>query len=414
MRRNLLSRLDEYVEYAVDILRKLISIPTINPPGQDYKKCAEYLGRVLEELGLEVELMEIPEEFMEKYYPYFSLSKGYPRYIVYGRTKNRGRRVIHFNGHYDVVPPGSGWSRDPFTPYLEGDKLFGRGSTDMKGGIAASIAAIRAALEKGLDVGLEAAYVPDEEAGGTGTRYFIHKKVSRPDYVIIAEPSTSSRINVGHKGLVRGVVRVFGKQVHGSVPWKGENAFMNASRLAIEFMDKYAEVLKERVTKAPVMEPEARHPTINLGGYAESTSRKDNIVPGEFIFSFDRRTIPEEDVEQVAKELVDMFTGIAGKHGMRSEVKVLSAVPASLTPLDSSLVRVTSSCVEKVLESVPTIMMSYGRDDGVFYRSAGIDTITYGPGVEETAHMPDEYTSIEDLKKTITVYECVLEGLSKT
>jgi succinyl-diaminopimelate desuccinylase len=407
------SQLDEYVGYALEILRKLISIPTVNPPGQDYKKCAEYLGGMLEELGLEVELIEVPEEFMEKYYPYFSLSKGYPRYIVYGKTRKRGRKVIHFNGHYDVVPPGSGWSRDPFTPYIEGDKLFGRGSTDMKGGIAASIAAIKVALEKGLDVGLEAAYVPDEEAGGTGTRYFIHKNVSRPDYVIIAEPSTSSRINVGHKGLVRGIVRVFGKQVHGSVPWKGENAFINASRLVIEFMEKYIEVLKGRITEAPVMESEAKHPTINLGGYAESTSKKDNIVPGEFIFSFDRRTIPEENVEHVAKELVDMFTNIAEKHGMRSEVKVLSAVPASLTPLDSSLVRVSSSCIEKVLGLTPAILISYGRDDGVFYRSVGIDTITYGPGVEGTAHMPDEYTSVEDLRKTIIVYYCILERLSK-
>ncbi|MEM0015188.1 MAG: M20 family metallopeptidase [Zestosphaera sp.] len=406
--------MEEYVGYTLEILKKLISIPTVNPPGQDYKRCAEYLGGVLEELGLEVELIEVPEDFMEKYYPYTSLSKGYPRYIVYGRAKRKGRRIIHFNGHYDVVPPGSGWSRDPFTPHIEGDKLFGRGSTDMKGGIAASIAAIRAALEKGLDVGLEAAYVPDEEAGGTGTRYFTYKNVSKPDYVIIAEPSTSSRINIGHKGLVRGVVRVFGKQVHGSVPWKGENAFIRAAKLASEFMDRYAEVLSSRVTKAPVMEPEARHPTINLGGYAESTSRKDNIVPGEFTFSFDRRTIPEEDVEQVAKELVEIFTGIAGRQGVRAEVKILSSVPASLTPLDSSLVRASSECVEKVLGSAPTILMSYGRDDGVFYRSVGIDTITYGPGVEETAHMPDEYTSIEDLKKTIIVYDCMIESLSKT
>ncbi len=409
----MLSLSDEHVEFALEVLRRLISIPTINPPGQNYKKCAEYLGGVLEELGLEVDLVEIPEEFMELYYPYFPLNKGYPRYIVYGKTKKKGRKIVHFNGHYDVVPPGSGWTRDPFTPYVEGDKLFGRGSTDMKGGIAASIAAIRAILEKDLDVGIEAVYVPDEEAGGTGTRYFVHKKVSKPDYVIIAEPSTSSKIIIGHKGLVRGIVRVFGKQAHGSSPWKGVNAFVNASKLVSEFVEKYAEVLKSRITKAPVMEPEARHPTINLGGYAESISRKDNIVPGEFVFSFDRRTIPEEDVEHVTRELVEIFTSIAERQGVNAEVKILSSVPASLAMQESSLVKVSVSCVEKALGSTPTILMSSGRNDSVFYRLMGIDTITYGPGVEETAHGPDEYTSIEDLRKTIIVYNCIIENLSR-
>ncbi|MEZ0290089.1 MAG: M20 family metallopeptidase [Sulfolobales archaeon] len=404
--------MDEYTDFAVEILSELIKIPTVNPPGAEYRRCAEYLYKKMSEIGFDVEIIEIPEEYLDKYYPYSPQHRGYPRLIVYAK-KGKSGKILHFNGHYDVVPPGSGWSRDPFTPVVEGDKIYGRGSTDMKGGIAATIAALKKIIDQGFsrDMILEALFVPDEESGGVGTRYYVESVKRVPDYVVIAEPSTSSKITIGHKGLVRGVVSVYGKQAHGSVPWLGDNAFLKASELVLRFMRIYTPLLESRVTRAPVEDERARHPTINLGGYAESLSRKDNIVPGEFVFSIDRRVIPEEDIDQVVSELREYMRRASEETSIRHEVKILSAVPPALTPVDARLVRVAEKCVKDVLRVQPRITISTGRNDSVYYRSRGSEVITYGPGVESVAHMPDEYNSIEEIRRSIDVYLCIANSL---
>ena len=199
------------------MIRDLIRIPTINPPGENYEECADYLADRLSEFGASVKVVEVPEDYLDEHYPYRPLHKGYPRYIVLGRV-GRGE-VLHFNGHYDVVPPGSGWILNPFEPLVEGGRVYGRGSTDMKGGIASLLAALRWAVEEGVKPGVEVevALVPDEEAGGVGTRYLVESGYVKAGHVVVCEPTTPSRMVVGHKGLVRGVVRVFGRQAHSSI-----------------------------------------------------------------------------------------------------------------------------------------------------------------------------------------------------
>ena len=403
---------DEYVGFAIEILKELISIPTVNPPGYEYKRCSEMLAKRIGEIGFEVELIEIPEDYVDKHYPYSPQHRGYPRYIVYAR-RGSGGRVLHFNGHYDVVPPGSGWTRDPFTPVIEGDRIYGRGSTDMKGGIAATIAALKKIRDSGIgkNLTIEAVFVPDEESGGVGTRYYVENAKKIPEYVVIAEPSTSSKLIIGHKGLVRGVVSIYGKQVHASAPWLGENAFLKASELALKFMEIYSPILRSRVTKAPVEVSEAAHPTINLGGYAESLSRKDNTVPGEFVFSFDRRVIPEEDVDRVVEELKSSFEKASKAVGARYGIKILSAVPPSITPQESLIINIARTCAEKKTGKSPGIFISIGRNDSVYYRLKGSEVITLGPGVEGVAHTPDEYNSIGEIERAIDLYLCIARSL---
>lgn len=404
--------MDEYVDLAVKILSDLIRIPTVNPPGSDYARCADLLSKRLSEIGFSVNVIEIPEHYLDRHYPYSPQHRGHPRLIVYAK-RGRGGRVLHFNGHYDVVPPGSGWSRDPFTPFIEGDRIYGRGSSDMKGGIASVIASLKKISDSGVgrNITIEALFVPDEEAGGVGTRYYVEMVSKAPEYVVMAEPSTSKRVVIGHKGLVRGVVSVYGKQAHGSSPWLGDNAFLKASRLALRFMEIYSPILMSRVTSAPVEEPEARHPTINLGGYAESLSRKDNTVPGEFVFSFDRRVIPEEDIDSVVEELRRAFKKASEDVGARHDMKILSSVPPSLTPRESILVNIASTCVEKIAGKPPAIAISVGRNDSVYYRGRGSEVITYGPGAEGVAHMPDEYNLISEIERSIDVYLCIARSL---
>lgn len=404
----------EVEKYTVNLLRDLISIQTVNPPGLEYVKCADLLRKHLQEVGLQVELVSVPEDYLDKHYPYAPSHRGNPRQIVLGK-KGSGRPVLHFNGHYDVVPAGTGWKRDPFEAVIENGKIYGRGSTDMKGGISAVIGSLKHVADSGLKLEgtIEVAFVPDEESGGVGSKYLIESGRTKPDYVIIAEPTHPpvEGIKIGHKGIVRGLVKVLGKQVHGSTPWKGENAFVKASELVSEFMREYQPLLDSKATKHPTEDPEGRHPTINLGGYAESLSKKDNIISGEFTFSFDRRVIPEEDVSQVTKELEKHFQTAAQRVGARHEVKTLSAVSASVTALNSRIAQVVSKCVKSKLKTDPVATISSGRNDAVFYKKIGVDVINYGPGVEESCHTPDEYTTIPELNNAVEIYTDIIREL---
>ncbi len=399
-------------DYLVDVLKNIVAIPTVNPPGKNYGDAARYLADRLRDNGFDVDLIEVPEEYLDKHYPYSPQHKGHTRLIVYAKS-GKGTPKIHFNGHYDVVPPGSGWSRDPFSPTVEGDRIYGRGTTDMKGGIA-SIVGLTRLIYLGYaepKYTVEISFVPDEESGGIGAKYLVEEVGVKPDHVIIGEPSTSRGIVIGHKGLVRGTVTVHGKQVHGSVPWFGENAFVKASKLVSAFIDGYEKVLSSRKTRYPVKRAEGVSPTINLGGFAESLARKDNTVPGEFVFSYDRRVIPEENIDDVIEELKRHIDQAARMVGARYSFSVLSAVPASVTPVDSRIVETTKECVVSRLNLEPSIYMSFGRNDAVYFRSVGSYVINYGPGVEGVAHMPDEYNSVDELVRVTEIYKCVVENI---
>ncbi len=399
--------------YLTGLLSRLIEVPTVNPPGREYERCAALLSEELEGLGFEVEVLRIPEGYMDEHYPYAPMHRGYPRPIVFGRL-GRGRPVLHFNGHYDVVPVGVGWSLDPFKPVVKGGRIYGRGAADMKGGIAATMAALRWLLEEGFEPRgtLEVAFVPDEETGGVGSLYLLEAGFSRPDYVVIGEPLGLDNVIIGHKGLMRGVVRVFGRQVHGSMPWLGENAFLRASALALKFLELYEPVLRSRKTRFGVDVPGGEHPTINLGGYAESKAGKENIVPGEFAFSFDRRLIPEEDPESVKRELEEYLGRAAAAVGARFRLEIQGVLPPVKTPAGSPLVSAALKCVERVRGVKPRVAISIVRSDATHYlRMTGCHAINYGPGTPDRAHIADEYVEIGELVDAAAVYRCMVKDL---
>ena len=150
---------DEIVQFTADLVR----IPTVNPPGEEYEACAHFLGDFLKRRAFEIEYVAAegrPEH-----------TARYPRVNVIGSRRGGAGPVVHLNGHIDVVPAGDGWSTDPFTPLVRDGRLFGRGSADMKGGVAAMIAAVEAVqrAEIPLHGSVTLAVVADEEEGGTGT-----------------------------------------------------------------------------------------------------------------------------------------------------------------------------------------------------------------------------------------------------
>ena len=154
----------------------------------------------------------------------------YPRFIALARLKGvSDRPVLHFNGYYDVVPPGSGWSiTEPFKAKVASGRIYGRGSTDMKCGITSILIASKALAEfcSNFNGSIELSFTPDEEVGGaTGVGYILRRGIAFPDYCIIAEPSSTECIWFSHKEVLWVRVVVKGKAAHGSTPWLGVNAF---------------------------------------------------------------------------------------------------------------------------------------------------------------------------------------------
>ncbi len=395
-----LSKVDELMDWGIELLKKMIAIPTVNPPGENY---AEFVDRVSEELQefAEVEIVEVPRSFVAERKPELA---DYPRYILVARVGGR-EPVLEINGHYDVVPPGDGWSRDPFIPVVEGGKLFGRGAVDMKGGIAAAAIALRAVAETmELSGCFELLLVPDEEIGGeTGTGYALQSGIARPNWVVIAEPSSVDTIWIGHRGAVWLYVEVLGKQAHASTPWLGDNAFLKAARLALEIEKELGEALKKRKSSYPYDDEKASTPTMTIGGETKGGA-KINIVPGKFEFSIDRRLIVEEDPNTVAKEMKEAIESIAKRLGYEVRIRIAHTMPPAITSPNNELVKSLSIAIEQTIGKKPRTVVCSGGLDAWYYTTRGIPTVTYGPGPLEQAHKPDEYVELEQIRTVAKAY----------
>lgn len=392
---------------AVSLLGEMIRIPTVNPPGENYGKFVEFAERRLKALGLDTEVVEVPKAEVAKH---CAECVDYPRLILIARL---GEPKIHFNGHYDVVPPGplDSWKvTKPFEPvYIEG-RLYGRGAVDMKGGLTSIMLAVERAVRSGLK-NFELSFVPDEETGGeTGAGYLARSGKIKAPWVVIAEGSGEDNIWIGHRGLVWFLVEVYGKQVHGSTPWLGLNAFEGAVEIAHRLRE-YINAVSKRVSKYEFEDPRGASPTVTLGGEVRG-SVKTNVVPGYFAFSVDRRTIPEESLDEVVREFIDFVKKAAEGLPHRVEVKITNRSEAAVIEPSHPLVNALAKAVEETIGRPPKRTVCIGGLDARFFVKAGIPTVTYGPGPIGLAHAPDEYVEIKQVVNVANVYYRLIEALN--
>src|SRR5581483_5983091 len=209
---------------AIAFLQGLIRIPTVNPPGHGYPECAQYIGERLHTLGYTVEYCELTPAEVAELAPY---GGDLPRTNVIGRLPGtRSAPVLHFNGHIDVVPIGPGWSTDPFGGEIHNGRIYGRGVSDMKGGLAAQIYAIEAIRRAGLQLQgtIEQSGVVDEESTGNrnaGMGFLVERGYisrERTNYVVITEPLNVDNICLSHRGAIWGEITTLGTPSHGSTP----------------------------------------------------------------------------------------------------------------------------------------------------------------------------------------------------
>ena len=346
----------------VDFTRALVRLPTVNPPGDGYRDCAELLGERLARRGFEVDYLRATGTPGD--------TDAYPRWnIVARREGSTSGPCVHFNSHIDVVAPGSGWSVDPFAAEVRDGRIYGRGTADMKGGLAASVIAVEALLEAWPDHRgvIEISGTADEESGGYGGVAWLAEQgiLARPrvDHVIIPEPLNKDRICLGHRGVWWAEVETFGRQAHGSMPFLGDCAVRHMGA----------------VLHAGLPSP---------------------LVPDACRMILDRRFLIEEDLGEVKQEVRDVLDALAAERDdFRYALRDLFEVIPTMTARDAPVVRSVAQAVAAVLGAPPEYVVSPGTYDQKHFDRIGRlhDCIAYGPGILDLAHQPDEWVGIDDM-----------------
>jgi succinyl-diaminopimelate desuccinylase len=401
----------------VDLARSLIRFPTINPPGEAYQPCAEFIGRRLSARGFGVDYVRATGTPGD--------SERYPRVNVIARRQGATPGpCVHFNSHIDVVQTGAGWTVDPFEARVLDGKIYGRGACDMKGGLAASIIAVETLIDSnaGLPGTLEISGTVDEESGGYGGVHYLAERgwfsPPRVDHVIIPEPLNVDRVCIGHRGVWWAEIETFGRMAHGSMPFLGDCAVrhMNAFIDRLE-RDLYPKLAARR-TDMPVVPSGARHSTLNInsihGGQAETSGYPAPCVADSCRMVIDRRLLIEENMDSVKSEVRELLEQLAAERpGFAYEMRDIFEVQPTMADRNGPVARHTAAAIRRVLGREAEFICSPGTYDQKHIDRVGKlrDCIAYGPGILDLAHQPDEYVLIDDMLNSAKVMAMAARSL---
>jgi acetylornithine deacetylase/succinyl-diaminopimelate desuccinylase family protein len=369
---------------ARSILEQLVRIPSAT--GHEQAVAQALAGRC-ESAGLEVELQDV--------------EPGRPNVIARWKV-GRGPRLL-FTGHLDTVPVGEGWSRDPFGAEVEGDRLYGRGACDMKGGLAAMLGAIEELRARGAepagDVTLAA--VVGEEEDSAGTRALIARGVEA-DWAVLSEP-TAMALVVANRGLMNYRLIVKGVSVHASSPELGRNAITAAARLVRE-LENLGDGLANRHHR--LFGP----PSLTVGTIHGGT--RPYVVPDRCEVEVDRRVNPGETRRQVVAELEEAIARTRLQvPRLEVDLEVGPDYLAFEIPEEHELVG--SMVAAMASAGLPRRISAWraASDAGFLVHTAGIPCVLFGPGdIEQAAHRPDEWIGLKDLEVAQRVFERLMLG----
>jgi succinyl-diaminopimelate desuccinylase len=331
--------------------------------------------------------------------PDLDAPSGYrPNILAYDRGKSSAK-TIWIMSHMDVVPPGelSLWSGDPFRPWVEGGKIFGRGVEDNQQDLVASIFAVKAFQALGVkpnyDIGL--ALVADEETGSDkGIAYVLQhsKAFRRKDLIIVPDAGNEdgTMIEIAEKSILWLKFKTLGKQTHGSMPEKGINAFKAASFLAAELNTLY-DIFP---AKDPVFDPPIStfEPTKK-----EANVPNINTIPGEDVFYMDSRILPNYKVADVEAKIKEIVAGIEARFKVKISIeehqKALAAPP---TPAQAAVVTALGKAIKAVYGKEGKPMGIGGGTVAALFRREGFEAACWSR-LDETAHQPNEYCIIDNM-----------------
>ena len=414
----LFERIDGSIDDLVALTCDLVRFPTINPPGEAYTPCAEYIANRLRRSGFEIRFergTDTPGD-----------TDRYPRTNVIARRE--GRRpgpTVHFNSHIDVVEAGEDWTFDPFAATVSDGRIYGRGTCDMKGGLATSIIAAEAyiAVNPGYHGAIEISGTVDEESGGFGgVAYLAHKgyfSKPRVDHVIIPEPLNKDRICLGHRGVWWAEIETRGEIAHGSMPFLGDCAVRHMGAVLERFESELFPKLAEKRTAMPVVPEGARSSTMNInaihGGQTDDYSGLPSPnVPDSCRMVIDRRFLIEEDIGEVKGEVVAILEALK-KDRPRFDyaIRDLMEVLPMLTERDQPVPATVAQAIRSVMGKEPEYVVSPGTYDQKHVTRIGHlhDCIAYGPGILDLAHRPDEFIVIADMVESAKVMALSIDAL---
>ena len=414
LERKVCNRVKEMESELVEVLSGVVAINTPDPPGDNYDACAEFLSAYLKKLGANVRIEQVPAESLPR-----NPETGKPlsRPNVVAEIKGSGKGpVLHFNGHYDVVPAVGEWASDPYKPEVRDGKLYGRGTTDMKAGIVASMVAAKALkLEKvNLEGTISFSFVPDEENDlEAGAKFLAEQKKVQADYCIVAEPTGAEDLCNGHKGCLWLEIATHGKPAHGSSPWKGINAFAKMIAVAQEIDNKIKPGLLHQ-EDTEIDESIARKTGVITVGGRVTTGESPNIVPPRCTMTIDRRLAPGESVKEALADFTAILESLKKEDPKFSgDYKIISQYEPCIISPDSPFVRVVKETIEKVIGRIPEVSVMAGGCDMRYFHAAGVPTLVYGPGTIGMAHQQDEYVKVKDLVVAAQVYALTAMELLK-
>jgi succinyl-diaminopimelate desuccinylase len=366
----------------IALTRELVRFRSVNPPGNE-GEVADFLADRMRELSLEADVQGVEDG----------------RSNVVGRLAGGDGPALVFTGHLDVVPPGGqAWEHDPFGAEMSDGRIYGRGSADMKGGVAAIVTAMAALKRDGFqpsgDILLAATC--GEEAGMLGARAMVEDRaLPGSGVLVVAEPTTLDVFH-GEKGVLWLKVRALGRTAHGSMPWLGINAISAIARL-IPRLEEYPFPYEE----SPLLGKPTLSVNVITGG------NKTNVVPDLCEIEIDMRTVPSQDHGALVKQVRDMAEEVARKvhPDLRIEVEVDQDVSALETDRSHTLVEAAIASVRAVRGRAPEVGgVTYGTDGAHLGPGFDMPVVICGPGAQGMAHQPDEYVEVEQLVEAVQIY----------
>ncbi len=394
LKQRLIDAIGSHQDDIVRFTKSLVAIPTENPPGRAYRACVDAIAAEVRRIGLDCAVAEIPAE----------RGRGHAetsRYWLRG-FHGKGRRRLYFHGHYDVVPASN---ETQFQPRIERGKLFGRGSADMKSGLAAMIYAISALKE--LDVPLNGRIglvcVPDEETGGArGSRYLSDRGLLGANGVGMLTPEpTAGAIWNASRGAISMRVTLKGKPAHVGLSCRGVNAFERMLAVAAA-LERHEKKIAVRRTAFRVHPEKARGSILLLGGRCEGGTNF-NVVPAECSFTVDRRINPEENLEAEKRALMQIFDRFR-REGIQLETELIQeGRPAGVSESDL-VAQALAQSAQEITGKQPVFEMCPGLLEIRFYAAKGIPAFAYGPGLLTVSHGPHEFVGLKDVFSCAAVY----------
>ena len=386
--------MSERLDRSIEILERLVAFDSIS--GRPTEGIVGYIQQIFAEHGVEVDL---------------SFDEAGERANIFATIGPNIDGGILLNGHTDVVPvEGQPWSTDPFVLTRKGDRLYGRGSVDMKGFLACVLASVPRFQSADLTRPIHIAFSYDEETGGFGMPVLLDRMQSypfQPEIIIVGEP-TEMQIITGHKGAYEMRTEITGHEVHSSDPRRGVSAISVAAKLIAKIEEIGAQRAANPIPDSPFDPP---YQTFNVGTIEGGPAR--NATAGWCRFVWEYRQMPGENGAETIAEITDYANNVLlppmRAVSPRTDIRMITEAP--VPGMDDRNAAKAAAFVSEITGLNSQGVVSFGTDGGHF-SAAGFSTVVFGPGSITRAHGADEYIEINELAQGLDFLDKVAGKLS--